>query len=323
VTVTVSAPGKLILAGEYAVLRGSVAVVAAVDRRVRASIGTPSPSSPFLAAAAAALDAAGLPAAAAIIPLLSVDSSALRDPSGAKLGLGSSAAATVAAIGCALVASGHALDRDLVHRLARIAHAAAQGSLGSGADIAASTFGGLFAFRPPGTTYPVPRTSTSGTTYPVPRTWYHVPGATYLALWSGRPADTVSLVRRVEASGTAADGAIGMAGRAAEALVAARDAAEVIAAIGMGADAMEELGRVAGVELVPEAVSKARVIARASGGEVKTCGAGGGDVAIAVFPEGREMTVLVEAFRTVGLTPLDLAFDERGVDIDAGGDYLR
>jgi phosphomevalonate kinase len=37
--VRASAPGKLLLAGEYSVLEGGVAVVMAVDRRARARIG--------------------------------------------------------------------------------------------------------------------------------------------------------------------------------------------------------------------------------------------------------------------------------------------
>ena len=57
-----SAPGKLHLAGEYAVLDGAEAVVAAIDRRVIARAdGAASEPSPFLAAVADALAARGVP----------------------------------------------------------------------------------------------------------------------------------------------------------------------------------------------------------------------------------------------------------------------
>ncbi|HKU42775.1 MAG TPA: hypothetical protein VJR89_31670, partial [Polyangiales bacterium] len=53
----VSAPGKMMIAGEYAVLHGSEALVAAVDRRALArfaSAGDPTPSPEAVAAFAEA-----------------------------------------------------------------------------------------------------------------------------------------------------------------------------------------------------------------------------------------------------------------------------
>jgi phosphomevalonate kinase len=311
--VIASAPGKLILAGEYAVLRGALCVVAAVDRRARAAPSITRQPSPFLDAAADALRAAGLGDAAAAVATLGIDTSTFRDASGAKLGLGSSAAATVSAVAGALAVIGSPLDRELIHNLARTAHAAAQG-LGSGADIVASTYGGIQLLR-------------IGQTLEVRPTRYHVPGGSYLVgptcFWTGRSADTVTLVRAVEAAGVRATReAIGAIGEASEALAGALSEAEVIAAIAQGADGMEMLEKVVGVELVPANVKKGRKIARKWGGEMKTTGAGGGDVAIAVFPHGAAMREIVKEMAVVGLVRLDLAFDPRGVDIDAGGDYL-
>ena len=92
----VSAPGKLILAGEYAVLRGGIAVVAAVRRRAVARVVPHDPGrvlSPFLDAAARVLESADAADAAALLRgSIEVDTSALHDGP-TKLGLGSSAAA--------------------------------------------------------------------------------------------------------------------------------------------------------------------------------------------------------------------------------------
>src|SRR5262245_28908348 len=146
-----SAPGKLIITGEYAVLDGAPAIVVAVDRRAIAQRNaTPRGSSPFLLAVAdeiAARRGASDPAARAALEI-SVDSTAFYDRM-TKLGLGSSAAVTVAAIALALRTD----DQDLILEIALAAHARAQGprgARGSGADIAASVYGGTIVFtRPP------------------------------------------------------------------------------------------------------------------------------------------------------------------------------
>src|SRR5262252_9366989 len=99
-----TAPGKLILTGEYAVLDGAQAIVVAVDRRVVARRNaTPRGSSPFLVAVAEEITArrgASDPAARAALEI-SVDSTAFYNRA-QKLGLGSSAAVTVAATALAL-----------------------------------------------------------------------------------------------------------------------------------------------------------------------------------------------------------------------------
>jgi len=99
-----TAPGKLIVSGEYAVLDGAPAIVIAVDRRAVARRNTtPRGSSPFLLAVAdelAARRGASDPATRAALEI-SVDSTAFYDKL-TKLGLGSSAAVTVAATALAL-----------------------------------------------------------------------------------------------------------------------------------------------------------------------------------------------------------------------------
>lgn len=184
--ITASAPGKIILLGEYAVLEGAPALVSAINRSARVSIEPNSKDSFQVFAVNLNFPAAGFvinqnlkidfmaktgKVARARLHLfksvlehlisewqvhlrpfkMTIDSSEFFSPDGdAKYGLGSSAAVTVALI--------KALNRyhfnkpitppDL-YRLALRAHHHAQGKKGSGVDISASVFGGLQKFTIP------------------------------------------------------------------------------------------------------------------------------------------------------------------------------
>ncbi len=172
-----TAPGKLIVTGEYAVLDGAPALVLAMNRRAIATRQRgPRGSSAFLLAVVDELErrlGKDDPAVRAATELV-VDSTRFYD-GGMKLGLGSSAAVTVAATALALAAetkSMPVIDRELVLKIASGAHASAQSTRagrdssvmvprpssssmssgwfrarGSGADIAAAVYGGVIAFQ--------------------------------------------------------------------------------------------------------------------------------------------------------------------------------
>lgn len=131
------APGKLVLSGAYAVLRGAPALVTAVDRRVLADTSRP-PS--FRAPEVEA----GIEMRWKTKDPPFYDASALRS-SDDKLGLGSSAAICVASLGALLSDEAPHLDdaelRKQLYPIAREAHRRAQGG-GSGIDVAAACFGG-------------------------------------------------------------------------------------------------------------------------------------------------------------------------------------
>mgnify|MGYP002149612297 CR=1 FL=1 len=100
------------LSGEYAVLDGAPAIVAAVGARAVAELAASeahTPSVPPEVSATWRLARERFPALPVTPP--SLDVRALRDPTGAqKLGLGSSAAAAAATAGLALARAGFALD---------------------------------------------------------------------------------------------------------------------------------------------------------------------------------------------------------------------
>src|ERR1043166_1252873 len=149
----ISAPGKVFLAGEYAVLDGHAALVAGVDRRLYATascvpgvhlVHRPSgtswspPASPPAQLRFAAR--AAMLAGARDLRLEFENDLAIGD---AKIGLGGSAAACVLAVRAARPG---ASDEEVL-RIAAEAHRAEQGGKGSGADVAACTYGGVIEFQ--------------------------------------------------------------------------------------------------------------------------------------------------------------------------------
>lgn len=167
--ITASAPGSLMLLGEHAVLAGSPAIACAVNARMRVSL-TPRDDRRVsihsaLATYNAPLDAlTDDPKLRFVLEATRLHAAAL--PTGihldiasdfaANLGLGSSAAATVATLGSLSACRGHVIEpadilRDAVDVIRRV-----QG-VGSGTDAAASVYGGLLRYHPdPPTARPLP-----------------------------------------------------------------------------------------------------------------------------------------------------------------------
>ena len=316
VLVIATAPGKLILTGEYAVLDGAPALVTAVDRRAiarnNAARGSVRGSSPFLLAVAreiAARRGASDGAAKAALAI-AVDSTAFYDTHGNKLGIGSSAAVTVAATACALAEAG-ALDPIEVYAIAQAAHAEAQGARGargSGADIAAATFGGTLAFS----------ASTPSRRLGWPKSVSLVP------FYTGSSADTAALVTHVmaarEARRTEVDAALLAIADASRATISAITApgslvaTAMVAALSLAAVGIDRLAMATGVDLVPACVTGARHGLAKYGGTAKTTGAGGGDVAVAVVPATVDASEVTRILIESGCKPLRLSVDESGVD---------
>ena len=330
-----TAPGKLILSGEYAVLDGAPALVLAVDRRaVARRVASPPGGSPFLDAVAAELAARRGPdhPAARAARELAVDSSAFYDGD-AKLGLGSSAAVTVAAAARALAEAGP-LDRAEVLAVALAAHAAAQGprgARGSGADVAAAVYGGLIVYATAGG---VPRIEA--------RAW--PAGLVLVPFFTGRSADTPRLVAQVTAAradatrAAAVDAALEEIAAASREICAAlesppggapaprgtadapRTPLAALAAFRRAGLAVDALARATGAVLVPACVTAAREALAPLGAAVKTTGAGGGDLAVALIPGDAAGTDVTRSLIQAGCQPLHLSLDETGVDLrpDAG-----
>ncbi|HEY5925402.1 MAG TPA: hypothetical protein VIV11_27145 [Kofleriaceae bacterium] len=358
-----TAPGKLIVTGEYAVLEGAPALVLAMSRRAVAMHSRgPRGSSAFLIAVIEEIEkrlGSGHNAARAAAAVV-VDSTQFYDR-GMKLGLGSSAAVTVAATALALAADHEAvptIDRDLVLAIASAAHAAAQSTRagrdssvmiprptddkldrgawyrarGSGADIAAAVFGGVIAFQrttPDRVAWPSDAAARGRATTMDGATIERVSWPSELTLipfFTGVAADTPTLVSAVAAARErepvkvdAALAAIDKASRAACQACAAR-APEIasnalLAALALAAHATDQLAAATGLPLVPSTVTAARSALARVGGAVKTTGAGGGDIAIAVIPATEDATQARRYLIEAGCQPLRLSVDNTGVDL--------
>ncbi|MBN2714928.1 MAG: hypothetical protein JXX14_03670, partial [Deltaproteobacteria bacterium] len=183
--IRVSAPGKLFLSGEYAVLEGAEAVIDSVGRRVWAiPVRDNIPQSLLLrdvSKTVAAFLAERAGSSAGQLPNIEIDSTGF-SIANHKLGIGSSAAVAASATGALFEWAGLDIDshREMICEVATAAHRAYQKGKGSGADVATSVYGGTIIF--------------SGSR---PVVQSRVTDLNKVFVWTGKPASTVSLMEKV------------------------------------------------------------------------------------------------------------------------------
>lgn len=289
---SVSAPGKLMLLGEYAVVDGGLAVVAAVNRRaVGVTLTEPDlRPSPVVQGVLSRAQAAG----AVLPPGVRIDTSAFHDADGAKLGLGSSAA--VAVITAAL-----AMGRgdEAVLRVAVEGHRDAAGGKGSGVDVAACFTGGVVATRAqPGPVEPLPR---------------GIRGLVLSVLYTGVSASTPHMLRACQAAPQWGAWMAVMRPLVERGVAAWRkqDASAFLAVVAEYGRAMAGLGKDAGVPVVTDQIEAMMRLAAEAGGAAKPSGAGGGDVVVMWSRDGEAAQRVAEA---TGSVVVDLEIDPRGLD---------
>ncbi|MGD9153229.1 MAG: mevalonate kinase [Gammaproteobacteria bacterium] len=164
----ISVPGSVMLMGEHAVLHGYPAIVAAINRRITVTLVPRSDKSIYIDAEnfgklKLTLDPAVKPrddslqskkfryVIAAIKQFKNKISSGfdlrIRSDFSDKLGLGSSAAVTVATLAVLQKWISQKVDLDKIYESGIKTVHAVQNALGSGADIAASVYGGIVAYQ--------------------------------------------------------------------------------------------------------------------------------------------------------------------------------
>lgn len=306
----IHAPGKLFLLGEYAVLHGGIALVTAVDRGVRATLRDDREG---YRTVGASLDER-LPIRvldhgqrAEMLQRLSVDISELYWGE-KKLGLGSSAASSVAI----LRAARPDLEMADLFALADAAHREHQGGRGSGADVAASVFGGTIAYRlaaqwaeHPWIGTPPPQTEISTLQLPTE--------LRFEAVWLGDSASSSELSGRVATfvlrddvrstlNSIAATASFGIGACIND------DPQSFMDAMNSGDTLMERLGTQTGAPIVTDAHRALREYAASFGLVAKPSGAGGGDFSIVVGPKHSRWLRFTTDLVDLGLTHIPLQF---------------
>ena len=348
--IEVSAPGKLVLFGEYAVLFGAPAAVVAVDRR---AIVTLRPfagngwevAAPGLVAQRARLevepdntvlwhdeklgrdefslidtllrgigdsgsiDLVNLPPLAATL-----DTRAFFENAGgweSKLGLGSSAALTVAFVSALEVWAGGGPIREKRGGLQELVdlHRGVQGGAGSGIDVAASLLGGVIRYR-------LADDGSVAQTSPLVlpedlRTVF---------VWTGRAASTGDFLGRLRARreeeprevnpvldelGTISSEGIGA--------LTDGDATGFLDAVDAFWEVLDQLGKLIGMPILSEEHRSLRRHAIDCGVRYKPSGAGGGDFGIGFSTGSDAAAEFISRAEASGFHVLDLGIDRSGL----------
>lgn len=337
-SVSASAPGKLFLAGEHAVTEaGYPAVLVAVDRWLTLTLTESEQADPLLgrewryvAAAGEVLAAVARVRHKKIAPFSVSTSSQLDDPGtgsqpARKYGLGSSAAATAAAVVAIDAWAGLRLTASERLRAGLLATLMVNPNA-SGGDVATSLTGGWVRYTAPDRGWVAARGAGDdeearavATERLVRKPW---PGLECEAMpdpagfdlrvgWTGEPASTSSIVTAVREAGMPPEFLSG-AREAARGLADAVESADLGAAqeaIRRARAAQLRLADATGVEIETPALRTLVETAAGHGYAAKASGAGGGDCGVALgsaTDSGGEGAALVDDWAGQGIVPLDL-----------------
>ncbi len=334
-----AAPGKLLLSGEYAVLRGAPAVCVSVDVSARVRIESrPRPSLlhdgrsarqfPFQWQPASGLEwLAGDPGEPGSLPAAvwqtlaehwpaascaeGLQISLLSDEFSAgergKFGLGSSAALTVALVGAMIQMLGKTASQDELARLACLAHRRFQSGRGSGADVLTAVFGRLLNVDSRGD-LPVAE----------PLAW--PTGLQMVVVWSGQSASTPQMIQAFERLAGQSRAVPLMqqlelaAGRASVAWRGG-ETGEIMAASQHYAACLQRLDEAGNIGILTAEHRALAGLTDASGAVYKTSGAGGGDLGFALTQDPDVAQRLRGDFAAAGFQVLDRQLAVAGLKV--------
>lgn len=325
-TVRSSAPGKILICGEYGVLSGEPALVMTVKQRVQVTLTAasnwqlysdggepePPPETDFLRHSqrpqhpvTLALWAVARTLGCIPEPLtIHIDSRQLQQQ-GTKLGLGSSAAVSVALT--AAVAQHVGLEMPSLGTCFRV-HDLLQGTSGSGFDVAAAWHGGWFGFR---------RQGNEAVVEALP-----APPAPLCFVWTGQAARTSGFVtgyRQWERRDPNSADVIRRLGHAASMALRATREQNTSAFVDALADASGQLERLAQAASLPIFAGGHDLLldlGRRHGVAYKPCGAGGGDLGLAAGMDPGRLAAFVEAAGSAGYSMISMECDPDGIRVD-------
>lgn len=254
--------------------------------------------------------------------------SALDDESGVKYGLGSSAAVTTAVVSAVL----HLLfkkepTKELLFRLAAVAHVRTQGN-GSGADIAASVYGGMIEYTSFQADWLLEADAhAQSMTDLVTQEWTYasiapiqVPNNIRIYVgWTGSPASTFRLVDKLLdlklTNRSLFDAFLKRSEEAVKLFLRGMKEADVEAVYqGVEANriALAQVGIEADVPVETPLLRQLSVAARTVGGAGKLSGAGGGDCGIAFLTSDDQKEALFRLWEHADIKPLPIQLTMEG-----------
>ncbi|GAB2567798.1 hypothetical protein ISP15_16410 [Dyella jejuensis] len=345
---TASAPGKLVLLGDYAVLEGAPALVLAVNRRAHVRVashqrGVCDVYAPDLGIAAAHARIGGDgrlqwqcdEAARTALTLvdhvwhgllheglapvssegfdLHLDTSGFFHAEGAtrsKLGLGSSAALTVALATALATLAGHAqVTNDRLQWIRRLLHLHGdwQGGRGSGVDIAASVAGGMIHYQLQGP-------AREPTYAPMPTTGLHC-----LFVWSEQSVSTSDSLQRLarwrETHVTEYAAHMNELGTISTDAMDALRHQRMQSFIRLTKDyaaGLQRFGAACGLEIYSPAQKRLADMASCADVSYKPCGAGG-DFGVVFAEDAERLATFEHAIVSAGMRVVPLGLDSQGV----------
>lgn len=332
IRIETSAPGKALISGEYAVLRAAPAICMAVDSRAVVRLveidgdqhrltapgylegewffsvqpggefswhgSSPGGTLGLLEAAWSSVFADKQPLAALSLEL---DTRSFHDAnSGHKLGLGSSAALTVALVAALAELSGRA---ELSRQLAFEAHSKFQAQQGSGVDLAAAFNGGLIEYRM--------------TQQRNPKELVWPEGLCYQFVWTGKPVKTTSKLQQF--AGVADDSKALQSLQAVSQEIVDKwrtsQANEILGALTDYTQALRRFDRDAELGIFAGGHESAWREAERRQLVYKPCGAGGGDVGIVLGRDEEKLLELEQALIEQGLCFIAAKMDSCGLAV--------
>lgn len=263
---------------------------------------------------------------------LSIKSELDDEQSGRKYGLGSSAAVVTAAISIILKKFAPQLaTEEAIFKLAAITHINIQGN-GSGADIAASTYGGVLAYKSFQANWLKEAFAKSNTlTKLLNSNWdyLHIEPLAFptelLKLcvgWTGNPASTGKLVDKIlqlkETNKAAYDSFLTNSKRAVKQIKEAiqkKDVQCFYEGIEKNRKTLATLGHLSTAQIETERLKELATCAIDVGGVGKLSGAGGGDCGIAFVQSDEQVKKLREKWHQLDIQPLNLQIESKGTTV--------
>lgn len=251
-----------------------------------------------------------------------------------KYGFGSSAAVTVAIVGALLYLHGfdiHKSNKDVIFKLSAISHFISQGS-GSGVDVAASTYGGLFIYKSYTSDWMKRKLKNlDSISKLVNEEWKFFEINKIMVLmdvffsigWTGKAASTKHFLEHVKnvKNGNEDDikfyqNFLNTSSKIVEAFIYGIKNGKkdlINKSVAANRNLLKELANRSNIEMETETLRYLIGVAKKMGFEAKFSGAGGGDCGYAVIYDKKSDKALKKEWEKYGIHPLDLAIEDHGV----------